>query len=90
MKVEERMRNGVGLLTVVIFLAFEALDVVVTGLNADGVALLEFKKDITSDPQGSLQGWQSSDATPCLWAGITCARIQATMEDRVVGMSLPR
>jgi hypothetical protein len=79
----------VGFLTVVVILAFEALDVV-TGLNADGVALLEFKKGITSDPQNALQGWTSSDATPCLWSGITCIRIQSTMEDRVVGIALPR
>lgn len=83
------MRNGVGFLTMVVFLAFEASDVV-TGLNADGLTLLEFKKGITSDNQNALQGWQSSDATPCLWSGITCIRIQATMEDRVVSIALPR
>lgn len=83
------MRNGMRFHTIVVLLALEALNEV-TGLNADGVALLEFKKGITSDPQNSLQGWQSSDATPCRWDGITCTRVSATMEDRVVGIALPR
>lgn len=76
-------------LTMVTIFAFEALNVV-TSLNADGVALLEFKRGITSDPQNAFQGWQSSDSTPCQWSGITCIRVQTTKEDRVVGIVLPR
>lgn len=75
---------------VFVLLATQAAVVMVTGLNADGVALLAFKAAIWSDPQNALQTWRSSDVTPCLWKGITCVRIQATMEDRVVSIDLSR
>lgn len=70
-----------------IVLAVEVLSVI--GLNADGIALLEFKKAITSDPHSALKNWNDSDATPCRWNGIRCARIQGTMEERVLNITLP-
>lgn len=76
-----------GVLELVVFLAMVG---VATGLNADGVALLAFKSFIWSDPKGVFKTWNTSDATPCLWKGVTCVRIQATMEDRVVSLDLSR
>nr|APU94878.1 leucine-rich repeat receptor-like protein kinase [Pohlia nutans] len=58
---------------------------VATGLNADGTALLAFKKAIWSDPQGALRNWNSSDASPCQWKGITC-----NVGNRVVSIDVSR
>uniref|UniRef100_A0A7I4FKM5 Protein kinase domain-containing protein n=1 Tax=Physcomitrium patens TaxID=3218 RepID=A0A7I4FKM5_PHYPA len=75
-------------LALVLFL-FLALDTFgVAGLNADGIALLEFKKSITSDAQSALQNWNYVDDTPCYWNGITCMKVQGV--DRVVQIVLPR
>ncbi|KAK4779870.1 hypothetical protein SAY87_015976 [Trapa incisa] len=56
----------------------------VSCLNDEGNALLSFKQSIYSDPEGSLNNWNSSDETPCSWNGIICK------EQRVVSFSLPR
>lgn len=58
------------------------------GLNADGIALLEFKKSITSDAQSALQNWNFVDDTPCNWNGITCRNVLGV--DRVVQIVLSR
>lgn len=57
--------------------------VFVSSLNDEGIALLSFKKSIETDPQGSLNNWNSSDETPCSWNGITCK------QQRVVSISIP-
>lgn len=56
----------------------------VGALNDEGYALLSFKHAITQDPEGSLSNWNSSDANPCSWNGITCK------EQRVVSLSIPK
>lgn len=83
--------TAIGKLTMVVFivLVVEAAWGA-TGLNADGIALLEFKKAITSDPQNALHNWNGSDATPCIWTGISCRTIQGLPEQRVVDITLPR
>ncbi|KZV38845.1 putative LRR receptor-like serine/threonine-protein kinase [Dorcoceras hygrometricum] len=71
-------------------LAFLLLLVPAFGLNLDGVLLLSFKYSIVSDPSFALGNWDYSDATPCLWAGVTCADVEnsGTML-RVVSLILP-
>lgn len=57
--------------------------IVVSSLNDEGIALFSFKQSIESDPQGSLNNWNSSHETPCSWNGITCK------QQRVVSISIP-
>ncbi|CAM8986819.1 unnamed protein product [Rhodiola kirilowii] len=40
-------------------------------LNQDGLHLLRVKA-VLSDPDGNLDSWNSRDATPCAWTGVTC------------------
>ncbi|KAL0334905.1 UNVERIFIED_CONTAM: putative LRR receptor-like serine/threonine-protein kinase [Sesamum radiatum] len=67
----------------------------VLGLNLDGSLLLSFKYSVLSDPLSVLDNWDYSDATPCLWTGVTCAQIVGGafggMSDmfRVISLSLP-
>lgn len=56
----------------------------VSSLNEEGDALLSFKQSITQDPEGSLSNWNSSDANPCTWNGVTCKEL------RVVSVSIPK
>lgn len=56
----------------------------VSSLNQEGLALLSFKQSIAQDPDGSLNNWNYSDETPCLWNGITCKG------QNVVSVSIPR
>ncbi|KAF1867367.1 hypothetical protein Lal_00049796 [Lupinus albus] len=41
-------------------------------LNDEGLALLEFRVRINSDPYGSLANWNPNDCDPCEWSGIHC------------------
>lgn len=38
-----------------------------------GLALLEFRIGITSDPYGALANWNPNDCDPCKWWGVHCA-----------------
>ncbi|XP_040972335.1 protein MALE DISCOVERER 2 isoform X2 [Gossypium hirsutum] len=38
----------------------------------DGLALLEFRARIDSDPCGAFANWNSNDTTPCMWYGVHC------------------
>ena len=82
--------SGLWKLTTVMFIVLVVEAFSVTGLNSDGFALLEFKKAITSDPQNALRNWNGSDATPCIWTGISCRAFPGIQEDRVVDITLPR
>ncbi|XP_068642620.1 receptor protein kinase-like protein ZAR1 [Aristolochia californica] len=53
-------------------------------LNEEGAALLSFKKSMEEDPDGSTNNWNSSDANPCSWNGVTCKDM------RVVSLSIPK
>ncbi|CAI8605024.1 unnamed protein product [Vicia faba] len=55
----------------------------VTSLNPEGYVLLTLKQSIT-DPQGSMNNWNSSDQNPCSWNGITCK------DQTVVSISIPK
>ena len=37
-----------------------------------GLALLEFRLRITSDPYGSLANWNPNDCDACKWLGVHC------------------
>ncbi|XP_022720392.1 protein MALE DISCOVERER 2-like isoform X2 [Durio zibethinus] len=41
-------------------------------INSDGLALLEFRANIDSDPYGAFANWNSNDSTPCMWLGVLC------------------
>lgn len=52
-------------------------------LNQDGLYLLHAKRALTV-PAGALADWNSRDATPCNWTGVSCDAAGA-----VTGLSLP-
>ncbi|KAK4857850.1 hypothetical protein QYF36_007193 [Acer negundo] len=41
-------------------------------LNYEGLALLEFRARVVSDPQGAFANWNKNDTGPCSWSGIHC------------------
>ncbi|KAL4349152.1 hypothetical protein AHAS_Ahas10G0013400 [Arachis hypogaea] len=41
-------------------------------LNDEGIALLEFRARITSDPYFALANWNPNDCDPCKWFGVRC------------------
>ncbi|KAK7318810.1 hypothetical protein RJT34_03517 [Clitoria ternatea] len=41
-------------------------------LNEEGLALMEFRARITSDPFGVLANWNPNDCNPCKWSGVGC------------------
>ncbi|TKY60043.1 LRR receptor serine/threonine-protein kinase MRH1 [Spatholobus suberectus] len=41
-------------------------------MNDEGLALLEFRARITSDPFGALANWNPNDCNPCKWFGVCC------------------
>ncbi|KAL8258183.1 hypothetical protein R6Q59_030224 [Mikania micrantha] len=56
----------------------------VSSVNNEGLTLLKFKQSITQDPEGSLNNWNQSNETPCLWNGIACK------DQKVVSVSIPK
>ncbi|XVF87320.1 hypothetical protein PTKIN_Ptkin18bG0110800 [Pterospermum kingtungense] len=50
-------------------------------LNSDGLALLEFRSRIESDPYGAFENWNSNDSTPCMWLGVHCVDSKVQMLD---------
>ncbi|XP_009395715.2 protein MALE DISCOVERER 2-like isoform X1 [Musa acuminata AAA Group] len=41
-------------------------------INLEGLALLEFRSRVESDPYGALENWNPSDSNPCSWTGVYC------------------
>ncbi|CAN6483222.1 unnamed protein product [Victoria cruziana] len=41
-------------------------------LNLEGLALLEFRARVFSDPYGALSNWDPNDESPCMWSGVHC------------------
>ncbi|GLT80107.1 hypothetical protein SLA2020_515640 [Shorea laevis] len=41
-------------------------------LNPEGLALLEFRARIRSDPNGAVASWNRNDSNPCMWFGVRC------------------
>ena len=56
-------------------------------LNGEGIALLEFRIRITSDPYGALENWNPNDSDPCKWLGVHCVDGKVQMLD-LRGLSL--
>lgn len=52
-------------------------------VNDEGLALLSFKQSIQDSTARSLDNWNSSDANPCSWYGVTCR------EEKVFSLRLP-
>ncbi|GMI64614.1 MALE DISCOVERER1 [Hibiscus trionum] len=50
-------------------------------IDSDGLALLEFRARIDSDPYGAFANWNSNDSTPCLWWGVHCVDGKVQMLD---------
>ncbi|KAE8704549.1 putative LRR receptor-like serine/threonine-protein kinase MRH1 [Hibiscus syriacus] len=50
-------------------------------VDSDGLALLEFRARIDSDPYGAFSNWNSNDTTPCFWWGIHCVDGKVQMLD---------
>lgn len=74
-----------GLVVVVlVLLQCTSLIRVAQGLSDDGIALLAFKRSISSDPFRVLANWNEQDADPCSWCGVTCSA-----EYRVTALSIP-
>ncbi|WOK91497.1 protein MALE DISCOVERER 2 [Canna indica] len=41
-------------------------------LDFEGLALLEFRSRVESDPYGALKNWNTSGSSPCNWTGVRC------------------
>ncbi|WOL20589.1 protein MALE DISCOVERER 2 [Canna indica] len=41
-------------------------------INLEGLALLEFRSRVESDPYGALENWDVRDGDPCNWNGVHC------------------
>lgn len=37
-----------------------------------GLALLEFRERVSSDPFGTFANWNPEDKDPCMWSGVHC------------------
>ncbi|KAJ8531532.1 hypothetical protein K7X08_026966 [Anisodus acutangulus] len=40
--------------------------------NSEGLALLGFKLNVDSDPNGVLENWNADHCDPCMWSGVEC------------------
>uniref|UniRef100_A0A1J3D0E5 non-specific serine/threonine protein kinase n=1 Tax=Noccaea caerulescens TaxID=107243 RepID=A0A1J3D0E5_NOCCA len=63
---------------------FSCLVLVSSGLNSDGVLLMNFKYSVLLDPLSLLQSWSYDHDNPCSWRGVLCNN-----DFRVVTLSLP-
>ncbi|XP_061352364.1 receptor-like protein kinase HSL1 [Gastrolobium bilobum] len=59
------------LLFLLFFLFFLSPPLLTLSLNQDGLFLLRARQQL-SDPNNYLTTWNSADATPCRWSGVTC------------------
>ncbi|XP_010922598.1 protein MALE DISCOVERER 2 [Elaeis guineensis] len=75
-----RLRLGSFLLWV--SLLYQRLELCVS-INAEGRALLRFKKRVEVDPCSALSNWNEGDADPCSWFGVVCSD-----DGRVVALNL--
>ncbi|CAK9148125.1 unnamed protein product [Ilex paraguariensis] len=41
-------------------------------LSSEGLALLEFRDRVGSDPYGAFANWKANDRDPCIWSGVHC------------------
>ncbi|PHT33044.1 putative leucine-rich repeat receptor-like protein kinase [Capsicum baccatum] len=64
-------RNGLILFWIVFLLASVTMVCPAEGLNAEGMYLLELKKNL-KDEFNNLENWNPDDETPCSWKGVNC------------------
>ncbi|XP_042477359.1 protein MALE DISCOVERER 2-like [Macadamia integrifolia] len=50
-------------------------------LNIEGLALLEFREKVDSDPFGAFANWNPDDNDPCMWSGVHCVDGKVQMLD---------
>ncbi|KAJ4980606.1 hypothetical protein NE237_031443 [Protea cynaroides] len=50
-------------------------------LNLEGLALLQFRAKVESDPFGVLANWNPDDNDPCMWSGVHCVDGKVQMLD---------
>ncbi|KAL3520003.1 hypothetical protein ACH5RR_018152 [Cinchona calisaya] len=50
-------------------------------VNAEGLALLEFRGRVTSDPFRTFASWNPNDKDPCMWLGVHCVDGEVQMLD---------
>uniref|UniRef100_A0A1J3JJN2 non-specific serine/threonine protein kinase n=1 Tax=Noccaea caerulescens TaxID=107243 RepID=A0A1J3JJN2_NOCCA len=72
------------LVSPIFFFFFSCLVLVSSGLNSDGVLLMNFKYSVLLDPLSLLQSWSYDHDNPCSWRGVLCNN-----DFRVVTLSLP-
>ncbi|XP_064960039.1 protein MALE DISCOVERER 2-like isoform X2 [Musa acuminata AAA Group] len=51
-------------------------------INLEGLALLQFRSRVESDPYGALANWNPGDNNPCNWTGVHC------LDGKVVTLNL--
>ncbi|CAK9152617.1 unnamed protein product [Ilex paraguariensis] len=56
-------------------------------LSSEGLALLDFRDRVGSDPYGAFANWSANDSDPCLWSGVICVDGKVHMVD-LNGLSL--
>uniref|UniRef100_A0ACD6ABR5 Uncharacterized protein n=1 Tax=Avena sativa TaxID=4498 RepID=A0ACD6ABR5_AVESA len=78
----EERRRGVGAGMVKFVMALLLLSRVAVALDDDGELLMLFKRAVTADPLGALDGWSVSDATACAWNGVICNGFPAPQRQR--------
>ncbi|XP_077252228.1 leucine-rich repeat protein kinase family protein isoform X2 [Tasmannia lanceolata] len=50
-------------------------------INDEGLALLEFRARVETDPYGALSNWNPDDTDPCMWSGVNCVDGEVEMLD---------
>ena len=58
---------------------FFLVRLILNGFGDAGLALLEFRARIDSDPYGAFANWNSYDSTPCMWLGVHCVDSKVQM-----------
>ncbi|KAL5150257.1 Receptor-like protein kinase HSL1 [Glycine soja] len=64
-------QTTVSIIIIVYILFFSLATTLVSCLNQEGLYLYQLKLSL-DDPDSKLSSWNSRDATPCNWYGVTC------------------
>ncbi|CAO2194136.1 unnamed protein product [Urochloa humidicola] len=74
MGARQGLRHGLGLqlLFFILMLLQAQTGRGVASINGEGLALLELKAKVETDPHGAFQDWDPMDSSPCSWSGVRC------------------
>ncbi|CAL4958892.1 unnamed protein product [Urochloa decumbens] len=74
MGARQGLRHGLGLQLLFFILMLLQAQAVrgVASINGEGLALLELKAKVETDPHGAFQDWDPMDSSPCSWSGVRC------------------